>query len=66
MNGAHAGLYNLWLGGGGGGRGGGGWGIYGRRWATALTLLRSASIDGAATTLAGSAFHDIMVFGRKE
>ena len=44
-----------WGGFGGGGGGwlvvGGGGGVYGRRWATALTLLRNASIDGAATML---------------
>ena len=37
-----------------------------RKWATALTLLQKASIDGAATMVAGSAFHEIMVLGRKE
>ena len=46
---------------GGGGGGGGGWAGGGQGGGG-----RNASIDGAATTLAGSAFHDIMVLGRKE
>ena len=50
---------------GGGVRGGGGRAVR-LELATALTLLRKASLDGAATMVAGSTFHEIMVLGRKE